>query len=351
MGITTICILEQSGTVPNRAARNRARAAAELGIGYARLNWNQDLDGADNLATMTGFGLTWCEGRSVLAEWGLSKKYDYLVFMDDDVVLLPRWAGGVAHVAGILLTPLIRRLLRIRKLRTGSIANFFCSLWLTRHALMTLRDTILKSQMLSGNIFAPTDWAFRSFPSSAKIWPPVDFFPIGFHDLQTQIFSAEVARHSFPCPIKGSGASMWWAQWLGATAWPARQLCISNVFAFNTRSDPHQDHTNEGFVEGKLLLELMRGFVRETSAWDAVFHPKNGYKSRLAFNLDAWRSARDGSFAKIWPGPNPNIGGAFERLLKSDQLKRIQEATRLDLSSKWRFVPDSPGLRSEKKNK
>lgn len=322
-GTVSIAILEQSGVTPTRVARNRAWACSELGIGYARLSWNPNAWVDDELATLRVANVTHGEGRSILAEWAIGKGFDYLVFVDDDLVILPHKESSVVNFA-----------MRLAKSFGRSTAVAVASRRVTLSGLERLKLLLTSISPLTGTVFSPTDWAHRWSTPQHRIEMGRASFPIAFHDLQCQIFSRAAARLCFPTPLSGAGGATWWVQLLGSEEWPERQVCLGGLSAYNTRSDPHQNHSVDGFLDTAELLDSMRTFVRRQEVWDRYFGSGAVAKDRAQRNRETHEQVRVDSSPLSASKAEIFIRERADRLYEIEAIRRQQSLVRDELNAK-----------------
>lgn len=309
----SVAVLEQSGVTPTRVARNRAWAAKKIGVGYARLAWNPHTWEHDELATIRAQNVTHGEGRSILAHWAIEEGFDYLVFVDDDVVFLPLQESSVVNFSG-----------RLAKNFGPKAAVAMASRRATLSGLERLRLVLASIAPLTGTVFSPTDWAHRWATPERRLRMGRESFPIAFHDLQCQIFSRAVAELCFPSPLTGAGGATWWVQLLGSEEWPARQVCLGGLNAYNTRADPHQNSSVDGFLDTKELLGAMRSWVRRQGVWDRYFGSLTVAQDRIGKNRETHHRVEVDYSRLPEPERESFIRARADRLYRMEAIRRQQ---------------------------
>lgn len=177
-----------------------------------RLNWKGDK--RDTQADFFKDNICWSEGRSYLYEQ-VKGKYDYYIFIDDDVDIKSNTDLDPANE--------IKNLLEKYKPIHGSIAG------INWPVLKGFTDEVI--QMKSG-------------------------------DLCVQFFSEDYAHLVFPTWLHGSGASMWYAQFIPYIICPTRSIFLNSVKAANKRQAPHQDHRLDNFSDQSKVMQYFRNILK-----------------------------------------------------------------------------------------
>lgn len=190
------CILEQSGEKPNEETFARKQTFLTDFSDYLRINWKTP---DDELSSGFYPGITWSEGRSMLYEF-VRGKYEYVIFMDDDI----RFEETEKDIAQLIA----------EDLETYS--------------------------PLSGTFYDRSDWTFKYIdPEKARAKP---CFPVYAFDLQTFIMKDAFASKMMPVPFHGFDKSMWYIQYVASELWPEKQLAFTRPEVRNTR---HVLHIND----------------------------------------------------------------------------------------------------------
>jgi hypothetical protein len=289
------CLLEQSGRVPDALFRARRAACIAQSWGHYRLNWNPSTWEYEDADVLRYRNVTWAQGRSLLFDEARLASYEYYLFVDDDVLLAPREDSVSSGVDATGLGP-----------GEPSVARL-------AEALRVIADSWTRWKPVSGTIFSRTDWGVAGTTRLLELACESDAFAVSCHDLQTHFFRRDFAELVFPAPLKGSGASMWYAQFVGAYGWPSAQLCLTGAWARNTRAEPHRDFEVPGYLEPRQLHEALRSCVKHA-------------------NWDAWA-----------PDVLPlGLGQAFNA--EASEISPTSGTTSTQVSDAWRSLIDTPSL-------
>lgn len=215
------CVLEQSGRIGDLETRQKKEIFQTSFSSFYRLNWagKNDPD-ADIIAQ----NLTWSEGRSLLYEI-VPKDFEYYIFIDDDIVFSSDNKCSVAD---------------------------------------QIFELLIKYKPIAGTFLDFDSWAFSWLkPGELNDQVQGPSFPICGFDLQAHFFHKSLADLVFPVPFHGSGKSMWYAQWICATLYPRKQICLTGVTVSNTRHDSHQDLNHEQFGEPDKLVWLFNRDIKK----------------------------------------------------------------------------------------
>lgn len=179
-----------------------------------RLNWkaNKSDKGADFFKD----NICWSEGRSYLYEQ-VKGKYDYYIFIDDDMDINSKTKLNPANE--------IKKLLEKYKPIHGSISNNSWPL------LNNFTDEVI--QMKGG-------------------------------DLCIQFFSENFANLVFPTWLHGSEKCMWYAQFIPYIICPTRSIFLNSVQGKNTRGAPHQDHNVDSFSPSYEVVKYFRSILKSS---------------------------------------------------------------------------------------
>lgn len=193
----TFVVLEQ-GCEPNYplTAKHKQQFNTDFSDCF-RLNWKADTN--DKNADFFKKDICWSEGRSYLYEQ-VKGKYDYYIFIDDDINIKSNTDLEPANE--------IKKLLEKYKPIHGSIVN-------------------------------------DSWPRFKGINHEVFQFKSG--DLCVQLFSENYADLVFPTWWHGSAGSMFYAQFLAYIICPTRSIYLNSVDAKNTRHAVHEDCKHNQF--------------------------------------------------------------------------------------------------------
>lgn len=223
----TFVILEQ-GCQPNYplTIKHKEQFNTEFSDCF-RLNWKSNKK--DKEANFFKNNICWSEGRSYLYEQ-VKGKYDYYIFIDDDMDITSRTKLSAAEQ--------IKDLLEIYKPVHGSINN----------------DTT-----------KPNRFLLEKFKS--------DVFTMIGGDLCIQLFSESFADLMFPTWYHGSEASMWYAQFLSHIICPQRTIYLNLLTGKNTRHVKHNDRFTRvscaRYFENILISQQHKTMLRNWfSYWD-----------------------------------------------------------------------------------
>lgn len=228
-----LCVLEQSGTIDTPYTAEKKALFQTDNCDYYRLNWRHLNDPDANLSAP---GVLWSEGRSMLYDF-VPKKYDYYMFMDDDISF---------HYKGekSLTEKIIELLEEFRPMS----ANFYCErLW--------GMNPITKAMSLQK----------RAYPFLCL-------------DLQLTIYSSWFADIVFPVPFHGSDKCMWYAYWLANKIDPGKQICFTEISITNQRSEPH---FNQEIREYRNTLVKMFNRLTKDGSFDWDIEPCKQRNSEL----------------------------------------------------------------------
>jgi len=296
-----ICLLEQSGTVPDNLTRVRRAACSRVGWGFHRLNWNQATWLNEHEATIRQANVTWSEGRSRLYESASPDDYDYYVFIDDDISFHKRYSNRCTAVKSIF----------------GNSYAKAPDVSETAEALHEIERLLVDYRPITGTVFSPTDWGHKWARRPEKLGRDRETFPVACHDLQVQIFRRDVARLAFPSPLSGSGGSMWFAQFAGFIGWPKSQLCLTSLEARNNRHLEHHDRDLSQFRSPYQIHSQLAPLVRNSSwaYWKPGILQGEGYGheiNRAAYDLSPDRPSLDLDIGNVWESIFDVVG--LERL-------------------------------------
>lgn len=212
--MTTFCVMEQGKSVDDPITIEKKELFTTPFCDFYRLNWFRD---DDPNADFSAPGVCWSEGRSLLYE-KVPKKYDYYVFIDDDIV-------------------------------------FDCAPG--EHVPTVMRDFFAEFNPLAGTFYGPDKWSHRPHPrpslarrlgarlvgrrAGIKRQPFGRLpHPIYSYDLELQFYSASFADVVLPVPFHGSDRTMHYTHYICSSQFPRKHLCFYGVQIRNTRSDPHE---------------------------------------------------------------------------------------------------------------
>lgn len=205
----TFVILEQ-GCEPNYplTTKHKQQFNTEFSDCF-RLNWKADT--SDKNADFFKRDICWSEGRSHLYEQ-VKGKYDYYIFIDDDV--------DIESDTDLNPAEEIKKLLEKYKPIHGSIVS---------------------------NHGGWPNFNENSPPPHGGGVPTSEVFQMKSGDLCIQLFSENYANLVFPTWLHGSGRSMWYAQFIPYILCPGRSVFLNSVRIKNTRMSPHQDENLSQF--------------------------------------------------------------------------------------------------------
>lgn len=206
----SFCILEQGCSVDEDLTREKKEMFTTEFCDYYRLNWKTH---NDPNAFITKQGITWSEGRSLLYS-KVPKKYDYYIFIDDDI-----------------------------KFTTNNNAT-----------VDTIVNLLEEYTPITGTFFDPDNWMFEKIIVDTIEASKRTVFPISGYDLQVHFFSKKFAEIVFPTIYHGSAASMWYSQWICYKLFPFKQMCFTDVKVENTRHNQHEDNDKPQFSKAELLI-------------------------------------------------------------------------------------------------
>lgn len=212
------CVLEQGKYVNEENTLHHKKIFSTDFCDWYRLNWFTD---KDTNAFLHKPNITWSEGRNLLYH-SVPKKYEYYIFIDDDIKFIGK------NIAG------------------------------------DIQNCLLKYNPISGTFFRNKKdvWTFSKevFNKQKKLhkecWPVCGF------DLDCQIFHKSLAELSFPVIFHGSGGSLRYPQFICHTLFPSKQLVFSNVLIENTRTETHSDTSLTQFNDYKKIFSLFSGLVK-----------------------------------------------------------------------------------------
>ena len=259
-----LIILEQSGTTASSVSRSRIAACRQLGISHRRLNWNQKLWNLDPDAQYHHSDVTWSEGRSLLFEEAQKEgSWEYYLFVDDDVILMPR-AAPFAHVYEWCMTQefTVRSDLATRFAKRSldfavRLAPYATLVEIQVQALISLLAQLRTWEPISGMIYSPSDWGLSRIALGKSDRPRC----IASGDLQTRIMSREFAEKVFPALVPGSAGSMWYTDFLAHSICPHRALLITSIAAVNSMTRPHMDGGLPQFRCLRSVLEEQKRYL------------------------------------------------------------------------------------------
>ena len=186
-----------------------------------RLNWKEDYN--DKYADMFGKDLCWSEGRSLLYK-NFKDKYLYYIFIDDDIDFYTNNNKSIASE--------LKYLLEKYKPIHGTISN-------------------------------------NSWPCLSKKFTK-EAYPMIGADLCIQIFHHKFAELVFPTWFHGSGASMWYAQFIAKESFSQKTVIFNSIKAKNTRSEIHEDSnfSKVDLIKFKFSYLLKKKFRKQFFFWD-----------------------------------------------------------------------------------
>ena len=191
------CVLEQGCEKNNTLTEENRKIFTTEYSDFFRLNWKNDL--SDKSANFFGENICFSEGRSLLYK-ETRGKYDYYVFIDDDILIKSKNNESVA---------------------------------------LTLKKQLLDNLPIHASI--PND-----------CWPNLigkydkAIFPMKGGDVCVQIFRSDYAEIIFPVWFDGAHGALWYSQFIAHILFPDRSIYLNKLEAFNTR------HQEQFFIKGKV---------------------------------------------------------------------------------------------------
>lgn len=200
-----------------------------------RLNWKEDYD--DKYADFFSKDICWSEGRSLLYNY-LKNKYLYYVFIDDDI-------------------------------------DFYTNN--SKSPALELKYLLEKYQPLHGTI-SNNSWPYLNKKFNKEAYPMIGA------DLCVQIFHKKYAELVFPTWFHGSGASMWYAQFIAKESFPKKSVIFNSIKAKNTRSEMHEDDnfSKPDLIKLKFAYLLKKRFRKQFLYWDTF--TQKSYKKYMQNN-------------------------------------------------------------------
>jgi len=191
------CVLEQGCEKNNTLTEENRKIFTTEYSDFFRLNWKNDL--SDKSANIFGENICFSEGRNLLYK-ETRGKYDYYVFIDDDILIKSKNNESVA---------------------------------------LTLKKQLLDNLPIHASI--PND-----------CWPNLlgkydkAIFPMKGGDVCVQIFRSDYAEIIFPVWFDGAHGALWYSQFIAHILFPDRSIYLNKLEAFNTR------HQEQFFIKGKV---------------------------------------------------------------------------------------------------
>lgn len=232
----TFCILEQGHTVNESLTLKKKEMFTTEFSDFYRLNWYQE----DPNAFIVKKNITWSEGRSLLYE-RVPKKYDYYIFIDDDIQF-------------------------DTDSKTKSVAE-------------KIQLLLKKYNPVTGTFLNINQWYVNRSDIKLKRFLSKKCFPISGYDLEVQIFSQDFAGLMFPVIYHGSHKSMWYSQWLCFKLFPLKQICFTQIQVRNLRH-------NDKFVQKSLPQytsrdKLMWLFNKDVRIKDVIYTHQDVLKNNM----------------------------------------------------------------------
>tara|TARA_Y100001968_G_scaffold160610_1_gene146881 strand:+ start:362 stop:1291 length:930 start_codon:yes stop_codon:yes gene_type:complete len=207
------CILEQGSEInTNMAFQNKKNFTTDFSDFY-RLNWKNNKE--DLNANFFADKICFSEGRSVLYE-KTKGKYDYYIFIDDDVVINSK---------------------------------------LNEAPAITIKNQLLENQPIHASI--PND-----------CWPNLigkksqDVFNMKGGDVCVQIFRSDFAEIMLPTWFHGAHGAMWYAQFIAHILFPNKSIYLNKLEAYNTRHEEQSYMSfksfNDRFKVKKLFINILK---------------------------------------------------------------------------------------------
>ena len=183
---------------------------------WFRLNWAADTN--DKNAHFFQNNIVWSEGRSLLFD-KVKGKYKYYIFIDDDVKFTSKTKKTIAE----------------------ELKYFF-----------------EEYKPLTGTINGD-NWAWNLYN------PTKEVFPIMAHDLCCHFFKEDFAELMFPVYFHGSGASMWYAQYISYKLFPEKCMVFSNIHILNTEHIPHKDQHKASYHDPHNLCNKFANTINDNN--------------------------------------------------------------------------------------
>ena len=196
-GKKLFCVLEQGSEKNNTLSEENRQIFTTEYSDFFRLNWKNDL--RDKSANFFAKDICFSQGRSILYE-KTKGKYDYYIFIDDDILIKSKNDEPVA---------------------------------------LTIKKQLLDNLPIHASV--PND-----------CWPNYlgkydkEIFPMKGGDVCVQIFRSDYAEIIFPVWFDGAHGSLWYSQFIAHILFPSRSIYLNKLEAYNTR---HQD---QFYLKGKI---------------------------------------------------------------------------------------------------
>lgn len=211
-------VLEQ-GCHPNgELAKNHKKEFTTDFSDFYRLNWNDDK--TDQTANFFAKGITWSQGRSTLYE-KVAGKYQYYIFIDDDIKFLSSQERSIAYE--------IKYLLEKYKPLSATTWN-------------TLFDNNSVTKKLAHEL--------TRNPMNEK-----EAFPVYYHDLCVHIFQEDFADLMFPIYFHGSEHCQHYAQFIAHKLFPDKIMAFRTFMSKNLTHDPHCDQSLKQYNASSIVVD------------------------------------------------------------------------------------------------
>jgi hypothetical protein len=212
-------VLEQGNKCNTALSKEHRNQFSTDYCDWFRLNWKADTN--DKEAHFYKDNIVWTEGRSLLFE-KVKGKYEYYIFIDDDVKFISKTDNSVAE----------------------ELKYFF-----------------EEYKPLTGTIHGD-NWAWNYYKKQIEN-DNKEVFPIMAHDLCCHYFKEDFAELMFPVYFHGSEKSMWYSQFIGYKLYPNKCLVFNKILVKNTEHIPHKDHKNLQFSNGNILVKKFAEIIKD----------------------------------------------------------------------------------------
>ena len=208
------CILEQGSESNCELAKNKKKIFKTAFSDCYRLNWKNNKN--DDQADLFKENVCWSEGRSLLFN-EYKNKFDYFIFVDDDV-------------------------------------DFCCKD--NQNPAEIIREQLIKYKPIHGSI--PSD-AWKGYQKKYIEY----VLPMKGGDQCVQFFRSDFANIMFPTWNHGSSKSMWYSQFIAHVLFPKRSIFFKDLYAKNTKHELHEDRSLESFNQPNDQIDLFAKSIKD----------------------------------------------------------------------------------------
>lgn len=214
-------VLEQGNKCNTALSKEHRNQFSTEYCDWFRLNWKADKN--DKEAHFFHDNIVWSEGRSLLFDH-VKEKYQYYIFIDDDVKFISKTNKSVAE----------------------ELKYFF-----------------EEYKPLTGTLYGD-NWAWDLYKNKI-VSQPKEVFPIMGHDLCCHYFKEDFAEKMFPIYFTGSECSMWYSQFIAYKLYPKKCMVFSNVVIRNTEHVQHSDKNNNQYINGTNIVNKFAHLIKESN--------------------------------------------------------------------------------------